>query len=53
MDECDSLCPRTQAIKETAKSTAGLNLGLRFVASQKPNPNQALAPSQMSLNFMT
>lgn len=51
MDECDSLCPNKQTIQNTAKSTRGLNLGLRFVASQNPAPNPALAPSQASLNF--
>lgn len=52
MDGRDSLCPNKQTIQTTAQSTRGLNLGLRFVASQNPNPNPALAPSHMSPNFM-
>ena len=51
MDECDFLCPNKQTIQNTAKSARGLNLGLRFVASQNPNADPALAPSQASLNF--
>lgn len=51
MDECDSLCPNKQTIQNTAKPSRGLNLGLRFVASQNPNPNPDLASSQASLNF--
>lgn len=53
MDNCDSLCPNKQTIQNTAKSTRGLNLGLRFVGSQNPNPNAGLASSHVSLNFMS
>lgn len=53
MDECDSLCPNKQTIQNTAKPTRGLNLELRFVASQSPNPNPDLASTQASLNFMS
>lgn len=49
MDECDSVCPNKQTTQNTAKRTRGLNLGLRFVASQNPNPD--LASTQASLNF--
>lgn len=53
MDGCDSWCPNKQTIQNAAKSTRGLNPGLRFVASQNPNPNPGLAPSQVSPNFMS
>lgn len=51
MDACDSLCPNKQTIQDTAQSTRCLNRELRFAASQNPIP--ALAPSQVSLNFMS
>lgn len=51
MDECDSLCPNKQTIQNAAKSTTGLNMGLRFVGSENPNPSPFLAPSQASPSF--